>query len=530
MKPRLLVPLLLSAIVGFGLRVARLDIRPMHNDEAVNGIKFGLLWNHQGYKYDPNEHHGPTLYYAALGLGRLTGGPKFDDYTEARLRFATVLFGVGLVLLLPLIRDGLGPRGTLWATVFTALSPAFVFYSRYFIHEMLLVFFTFLALAAGWRYWRTRKLFWIVLAGAGLGLMAATKETFVVTLAAAGIAVGLNQTWNRLIDASGLPVKAPALNLRHLAAGAGVCLAVLILFFSSFFTNSAGLLDALRTYEPWLSRAAGASPHVHPWAFYLHRLLWFHVALGPVWTEGLLFVLAIIGTVAAFRRTWLDGASASFVRFLAFYAFLLTAFYSLLAYKTPWCLLNFWQPILLLGGFGASVLFTYARTIGAKAVWAALLFAGAAHLGWQAWQANTTYCADRRNPYVYAQTSPEVLKLVEKVKALSTVLPQPDLMLIKVICPEDDYWPLPWYLRRFKQIGWWGPQWDAAKRKWEGAPADPYGSVMIVAASLNANFDEAKTHVMNGIYALRPEVDLELYIELGLWRAYLEKHPPKRED
>ena len=38
--------------------------RPMHNDEAVNGIKFGQLWDHGGYQYDPNEHHGPALYYA----------------------------------------------------------------------------------------------------------------------------------------------------------------------------------------------------------------------------------------------------------------------------------------------------------------------------------------------------------------------------------------------------------------------------------------------------------------------------------
>ena len=45
-----------------------LDQRPMHNDEAVNGIKFGQLWEHGGYKYDPNEHHGPSLYYATLAL------------------------------------------------------------------------------------------------------------------------------------------------------------------------------------------------------------------------------------------------------------------------------------------------------------------------------------------------------------------------------------------------------------------------------------------------------------------------------
>ena len=59
-----------------------LDRRPMHNDEAVNAIKFGRLWEHGGYKYDPNEHHGPSLYYATLVLNRLTGAPKgIDPFT-----------------------------------------------------------------------------------------------------------------------------------------------------------------------------------------------------------------------------------------------------------------------------------------------------------------------------------------------------------------------------------------------------------------------------------------------------------------
>ena len=175
----------------------------MHNDEAVNAIKFGQLWEHGGYKYDPNEHHGPSLPYATFAVSRLTGAPKdFDQFSESRLRFTTVLFGIGLILLLPLVADGLGRNATLWAALFTAVSPAIVFYSRYYIHEILLVFFTFLALAAGWRYWRSRRIGWALLAGAGVGLMDATKETFVITLAAAALALGLNHLWNRWLDAA----------------------------------------------------------------------------------------------------------------------------------------------------------------------------------------------------------------------------------------------------------------------------------------------------------------------------------------
>src|SRR5260221_609049 len=148
---------LLATGLALGLRCPSLDERPMHNDAAVNDFKFGQLWEHAAYKYDPNEHHGPSLYYAALVVGRLTGAPDILHYTESRLRLVTVLFGLGLIALIPLLTDGIGRMGAAWAALFTAASPSLVFYSRYFIHESLLVFFTFLLLGAGWRYWRTRR-------------------------------------------------------------------------------------------------------------------------------------------------------------------------------------------------------------------------------------------------------------------------------------------------------------------------------------------------------------------------------------
>ena len=44
----------------------------------------------------------------------------------------------------------------------------------------------------------------------------------------------------------------------------------------------------------------------------------------------------------------------AFVRFLALYTFALAAAYSLIAYKTPWCLLSFWHGMILLAGVGAA--------------------------------------------------------------------------------------------------------------------------------------------------------------------------------
>src|SRR5260370_39653513 len=106
MTRSLTLVLLLAAGAALALRWPNLNQRPMHNDEAVNAIKFGQLWEHKGYQYDPNEHHGPSFFYATLALERLTAAPDLDHYTDARLRLVTVLFVSALVWLLPLLVDG----------------------------------------------------------------------------------------------------------------------------------------------------------------------------------------------------------------------------------------------------------------------------------------------------------------------------------------------------------------------------------------------------------------------------------------
>lgn len=513
---------LLLAIVGaLFLRTADLGNRPLHNDESTNAIKLAALWDNGAYKYDPQEYHGPALHYFSLPFLWLSGDKSSNTISDAQLRFVTVAFGIGLIALLVFLRDGLGRNATIFAASLLAVSPAFVFYSRYFIHEMLLVFFTLLTLAAGWRYVQTRNAGWATLTGVGLGLMFATKETFVLTLAAMGFALIATRIWNRwraeksAAPAAEVPYTKWTPALPHLAVTLGTAALVWLMFFTSFFTNAAGLADSIKTYLPWLHRAGGASAHIHTWSFYFERLLWFHPARSPVWTEAFILILALIGAAAGFCGNRARVVSPPLVRFLSFFTLALTAIYTVIGYKTPWCALNFWLGFILLAGIGAAVLMESFHDRVGRGLMTALLGAGTIHLGVQAWLLTHNFASDLRNPYVYAQTSPNERELVERVKAIGRVAPEGFATVVKVISPES-YWPLPWALREFKHVGWY-----------DELPADPYAPIILCSSKLGAGLDDKseKAYIMTGLFELRPNVFLELYVERGLWEKFVATLP-----
>ena len=163
----------------------------MHTDEAVHADNFGTLLEGGTYKYDPREYHGPTLNYFTLIPARLTSADTYAQLTEVTLRIVPVVFGTLLILMTLLLVRGLGPAAVV-AAVLAALSPALVFYSRYYIQEMLLVCFTFGVIVCGYRYLRTRALPWALATGVFVGLMHATKETCIIALCSMGLALVLS--------------------------------------------------------------------------------------------------------------------------------------------------------------------------------------------------------------------------------------------------------------------------------------------------------------------------------------------------
>jgi hypothetical protein len=141
-------------------------------------------------------------------------------------------------------------------------------------------------------------------------------------------------------------------------------------------------------------------------------------------------------------------------------------------------------------------------------------------LSWQAWRASFVYPADRRNPYVYAQTVPDLLSLVQRTEGIARVAPAGYDTIVKIIAPNSDYWPLPWYLRRFRHLGWY-----------EILPDDPFAPIVVVSSKLDAQLDEksGRKWIMVGLFELRPGNFFELYVELELWKKYVETLPRERD-
>ncbi len=507
--------LLLVGFVALAFRLPGLGNRPMHADESVHAERFRRLWQHGDYAYNPNEFHGPTLPYVTLPAVWAAAPENFAETTETMYRIVPVLFGVGLILLLWPLGDALGRPAAVCAGLLTAVSPAMVFYSRYYIHEMLLVFFTLAAVATGWRYFRTGKLGWCLAAGGCIGLMQATKETSVLVYFSMAVALGLAWCWTRQFDENS-PRQRPAMPSWHFAAAAVVAIATAAVLFSSFFTNLKGPLDGVLTYAVWTRRAGGESLHVHPWYYYLEILTYWRVGIGPWWSEGLILALAAVGWVAALipGRVFPPGASRQFVRWTGFSTLLLLIVYSAIPYKTPWCILGVLQGMILLAGVGAVALMRIFSGWPGKVVVAIVLLEFAGLLGWQAYRASYVFDADPRNPYVYAHTLPDVKRLAGDVEELALAWPDGHATPIQVIWHDRYFWPLPWYVRRFDRV-----------EICIDVPQSPGAPVVISSAELDAPLTKKleATHQMTGYYGVRPGVLAQLWVRMDLWEAHLKR-------
>ena len=491
---------LIIFFIAIVIRVPALTRRPMHTDEAVHAVKFGKLLEDNYYRFDSREYHGPTLNYLTLIPAWIKSADNITEINETTLRIIPVFFGIMMVLMLWFLAPGLNRFTITAAGIFTAVSPSMVFYSRYYIQEILLVFFSFAVIISCYRYIKGRNFGWALTAGIFLGLLHATKETCVIALGSMLIAVFLV-----LLISSKNKQTSEKVNLWHMAMIIAAMFSVSALFYSSFFSNLSGIPDSYLTFKNYLSKAGTHDWHIHPWYYYIKMLLFTKDASGPLWSEAFILLLAAAGFWVSIKNKRLKCVDIHLLRFISFYTVIMLIIYSAIPYKTPWNLLSFHLGLILLAAVGAAAIFNVLKN-SIRIIFLILFAAGSIHLLIQSYSANFKYYADPSNPYVYGHTSNDIFRIVRRAEDIAEVHTNRNNMYIEVVCPGHDYWPLPWYLRDFPNIGWW----DKVDKSTPAAP-------VIIA------FPGVEQEIIKKLYDVPPPGEKNLYVPL--FDSYTELRP-----
>ena len=187
-------------------------------------------------------------------------------------------------------------------------------------------------------------------------------------------------------------------------------------------------------------------------------------------------------------------------------------------------MLTFLHGMIVLAAIGATALIQLYPNLLSRRILGVIFVLGLFHLVWQAYQANYTFSSDQRNPYVYAHSTTDVFQIAERVEQIAQVHPAGYNMHIEVICPNDDYWPLPWYLRRFTgtRIGWYSKVDNSA----------PIAPLIIaspaVESALSGKLYETPPGEKKNLYVpmfetymeLRPQVEIRAFVTKDLWDSF----------
>src|SRR5881394_4060347 len=175
-------PWLILGLAVF-LRFFLLGIKPPHFDEGINGWFVDQMMKTGFYKYDPTNYHGPLHFYVLLLSQTLFGRNLIA------LRLPVVLVSIGCVWLTLKYEPFVGRTASRLAALAMAVSPGFVFYGRYSIHEVWILFFTMLFIFGAFGLWKFGTANYLWCTGMGLAGMILSKETYILHVLCAIIAV-----------------------------------------------------------------------------------------------------------------------------------------------------------------------------------------------------------------------------------------------------------------------------------------------------------------------------------------------------
>src|SRR5437660_12550026 len=138
-----------------------------------------------------------------------------------------------------------------------AISPGFIFYGRYSIHEAWLLLFSMMFIFGLLGLWREGTLNYLWFTGMGLTGMILTKETYIIHLGCALIALPLAYVSTLIIPAEGSKPAPPKWNAIDLAVVCLTGIGAIVFFYSGTFFHWNGLKDLFKTFHRSEERRVG---------------------------------------------------------------------------------------------------------------------------------------------------------------------------------------------------------------------------------------------------------------------------------
>ena len=430
------VPWLIIALAAF-LRILLLGIKPPHFDEGINGWFVDQVMKNGFYRYDPTNYHGPLHFYVLLLFESLFGRNVWA------LRMPVVLVSIACVWLAMKFEPLVGRNVSRIAALAMAVSPGFVFYGRYAIHEVWLQFFSMMFILGLLGLWRRGTLTYLWYAGMGLTGMILTKETYAIHVACALLAI---PTLAISYALKGVPDAKPArqtwtwIDLAMIVIVGGFAI---LFFYSGTFFNWSGVKGLYLAFKAWTETGATGHGHEKAWDYWLKIMgpsLEFRRADFFGYELPMLVGLILCLFCQKFKNLNL--------RYLAIYGTGSLVAYSYVKYKTPWCVISFGWPFLFV--FGGAILLVRPKHLRlAQRAIGVLLCISLASSIWL----NYFRCSSPDEPYAYVQTYNDIFKLTKPLLTLAKRDPSNYHLTGHLI--RSSVYPLPWMLGDFDRVGYY---------------------------------------------------------------------------
>ena len=415
-------------ILGLGafLRLFLLAIKPPHFDEGINGWFVDQMVKNGFYRYDPTNYHGPLHFYILFVAQTLLGRNLWA------IRLPVVLASIFSIHLTMKFEPFVGRNLSRLAALAMAVSPGFVFYGRYSIHEVWLLVFSMFFILGVLGLWQRGTLNYLWYTGMGLTGMILTKETYIIHLGCAAIAAVVLWISHKITPLPQPRRVTQTWSYVDLLVVAGAGIALIIFFYSGTFLNWPGLAGLYKTFGAWFKTGSQGAGHEKDW--------WYWLMLIARYEQPVLIGLAACALCQLFRNLTL--------RYLAIYAVGVLAAYSIVKYKTPWCIISIvWPLLFVFAGLVALIpdQFRRATNIAVAAVLAVSLGLSV--------RLNYFQCTTDTEPYVYVQTYNDVWKLTKPLLRLAKANPTYYQLVGHLI--RTSTYPLPWMLGDFTKVGYY---------------------------------------------------------------------------